>query len=158
MLENGLVDPKVDNAPEVALEPGEVDESAQGEKREQPKQADPQSLARFLKNCPRLDKKVLGEYISHLENPELLKEFIGLFDFRGVSRETKGLRFILINRAETDRGSHERVIGVVQAARGGSANCKDYRNVCKTILCLWPTCVKHRHLNLTCWLIIFSTG
>ncbi|CUA75851.1 putative protein C211,03 [Schizosaccharomyces pombe 972h-] [Rhizoctonia solani] len=75
MLENGLVDPL-----EEALD--KSDEAAQVEK-EPAKRADPKSLARFLKNCPRLDKKVLGEYISHLDNPELLKEFIGIFDFRG---------------------------------------------------------------------------
>ncbi|KAG8732421.1 GDP/GTP exchange factor for ARF [Ceratobasidium sp. 423] len=79
MLENGLVDPKVEEAPNMSTE--KSDEPTQTEK-EQPKRADPKSLARFLKSCPRLDKKVLGEYISHLENPELLKEFIGLFDFR----------------------------------------------------------------------------
>ncbi|CAE6485000.1 unnamed protein product [Rhizoctonia solani] len=79
MLENGLVDPKVEEASDMPAE--KLDEPTQSEK-EQPKRADPKSLARFLKNCPRLDKKVLGEYISHLENPELLKEFIGLFDFR----------------------------------------------------------------------------
>ncbi|KAJ1307233.1 hypothetical protein OPQ81_001347 [Rhizoctonia solani] len=79
MLENGLVAPKAE-APDVPTEKSE--EPSQSEK-EQPKQADPKSLAHFLKNCPRLDKKVLGEYISHLDNPELLKEFIGLFDFRG---------------------------------------------------------------------------
>ncbi|KAL5635177.1 hypothetical protein ACGC1H_003018 [Rhizoctonia solani] len=77
MLENGLVDAKVEEAP--ADKPHEA---AQTEK-EPAKRADPKSLARFLKNCPRLDKKVLGEYISHLDNPELLKEFIGMFDFRG---------------------------------------------------------------------------
>ncbi|CAE6427640.1 unnamed protein product [Rhizoctonia solani] len=77
MLENGLVDPKAEEGSEVPAE-----EPIQAEK-EKPKRADPKSLARFLKSCPRLDKKVLGEYISHLDNPELLKEFIGLFDFQG---------------------------------------------------------------------------
>lgn len=43
------------------------------------------ALARFLKSTQRLDKKLLGEYISNLDNPELLKAFIGLFDFEGVS-------------------------------------------------------------------------
>lgn len=45
------------------------------------------SLAKFLKASPRLDKKLLGEYISRKENAEVLKEFIGLYDFRNVSRE-----------------------------------------------------------------------
>ncbi|KAF8606445.1 Sec7-domain-containing protein [Ceratobasidium sp. AG-I] len=57
-------------------------ENGLAEKKVKPRKADPKSLALFLKNCPRLDKKVLGEYISHLDNPDLLREFIGLFDFR----------------------------------------------------------------------------
>jgi hypothetical protein len=43
------------------------------------------SLARFLKKSPRLDKKLLGEYISRPENAEVLKEFINLYDFDDVS-------------------------------------------------------------------------
>ena len=85
MLENGLVDPMVEEAPM-----DKSDEATHTEK-EPAKRADPKSLARFLKNSPRLDKKVLGEYISNLDNPELLKEFIGMFDFQGVGgRATSG--------------------------------------------------------------------
>ncbi|KAG6869073.1 hypothetical protein C0993_003393 [Termitomyces sp. T159_Od127] len=40
------------------------------------------SLAYFLKGCTRLDKRLLGDYISKPDNIELLKAFIGLFDFR----------------------------------------------------------------------------
>ncbi|KAI6151004.1 hypothetical protein BKA82DRAFT_4328972 [Pisolithus tinctorius] len=40
------------------------------------------SLAKFLKSCTRLDKRLLGDYISKPENVDLLKEFIGLFDFK----------------------------------------------------------------------------
>lgn len=43
------------------------------------------SLAIFLKKSPRLDKKLLGDYISRAENAEVLKEFISLYDFRGVT-------------------------------------------------------------------------
>ncbi|EGN96105.1 hypothetical protein SERLA73DRAFT_112215 [Serpula lacrymans var. lacrymans S7.3] len=39
------------------------------------------SLAVFLKNCTRLDKRLLGDYLSKPDNLELLKEFIGLFNF-----------------------------------------------------------------------------
>ncbi|KIL69583.1 hypothetical protein M378DRAFT_190012 [Amanita muscaria Koide BX008] len=39
------------------------------------------SLAKFLKGCTRLDKRLLGDYISKPENIDILKEFIGLFDF-----------------------------------------------------------------------------
>jgi brefeldin A-resistance guanine nucleotide exchange factor 1 len=43
------------------------------------------SLANFLKSCTRLDKRLLGDFISKPDNIELLKAFIGLFDFKGVS-------------------------------------------------------------------------
>ncbi|KAG6909836.1 hypothetical protein DXG01_015109 [Tephrocybe rancida] len=39
------------------------------------------SLASFLKSCTRLDKRLLGDYISRPDNIELLEAFIGLFDF-----------------------------------------------------------------------------
>jgi brefeldin A-resistance guanine nucleotide exchange factor 1 len=43
------------------------------------------ALAKFLKTSARLDKKLLGEYISSPDNLDLLKAFIGLFDFRNKS-------------------------------------------------------------------------
>lgn len=43
------------------------------------------SIARFLRGSTRLDKKLLGEYISRPDHTELLRAFIGLFDFNGVS-------------------------------------------------------------------------
>lgn len=43
------------------------------------------SLAMFLKSCTRLDKKLLGDFISKPDNIEVLKEFLRLFDFKGVS-------------------------------------------------------------------------
>ncbi|KAI0273816.1 hypothetical protein BC834DRAFT_855713 [Gloeopeniophorella convolvens] len=42
----------------------------------------PLSLARFLKSSTRLDKKLLGDFISKPDNLDILKAFIGLFDFR----------------------------------------------------------------------------
>lgn len=45
----------------------------------------PKSLASFLKGCTRLDKRLLGDYISKPDNIGLLNEFIGLFDFKNVS-------------------------------------------------------------------------
>lgn len=44
------------------------------------------SSAKFLKSCTSLDKRLLGDYISKPDNVDLLKEFIGLFDFKDVSR------------------------------------------------------------------------
>jgi golgi-specific brefeldin A-resistance guanine nucleotide exchange factor 1 len=43
------------------------------------------SLVTFLKGCTRLDKRLLGDFISKPENVEVLRAFIELFDFRGVS-------------------------------------------------------------------------
>lgn len=44
-----------------------------------------QSLAVFLKSCARLDKRLLGDYISRPDNIDVLKAYIGLFDFKNVS-------------------------------------------------------------------------
>ena len=58
----------------------------------------PQSLAKFLKSSTRLDKKLLGDFISKPENLDVLKAFVGLFDFREV-RSIAGLICILtLNR------------------------------------------------------------
>nr|ODN87173.1 Sec7 domain-containing protein [Cryptococcus depauperatus CBS 7841] len=43
------------------------------------------AIARFLRHCSRLDKRLLGEYISHPDQLPLLKAYIGLFDFAGKS-------------------------------------------------------------------------
>jgi golgi-specific brefeldin A-resistance guanine nucleotide exchange factor 1 len=44
------------------------------------------SLATFLKGCTRLDKRLLGDYVSKPENIEILRAFIGLFDFKNVRK------------------------------------------------------------------------
>lgn len=46
-------------------------------------QSRPQGIATFLKECPRLDKKLLGDYISRPDNLAILEAFLGNFDFRG---------------------------------------------------------------------------
>jgi hypothetical protein len=56
------------------------------------------SLARFLKSSSRFDKRLLGDYISKPENIELLKEFIGLFDFKGVYTTSLNPDFTDVNR------------------------------------------------------------
>ncbi|WVR05849.1 hypothetical protein IAU60_002875 [Kwoniella sp. DSM 27419] len=43
------------------------------------------ATAIFLRSSSRLDKKLLGEYISSPDRLGLLKAFIGLFDFKGKS-------------------------------------------------------------------------
>ncbi|KAJ6525107.1 hypothetical protein DFH09DRAFT_1264292 [Mycena vulgaris] len=50
-----------------------------------PESANAHNLAVFLKGCARLDKRLLGDYISREENRPLLKAFIGLIDFRNKS-------------------------------------------------------------------------
>ncbi|KIY43680.1 Sec7-domain-containing protein [Fistulina hepatica ATCC 64428] len=40
------------------------------------------SLAIFLKGCNRLDKRLLGDYMSKPENIEILKAFMDLFDWK----------------------------------------------------------------------------
>ena len=49
-----------------------------------PNEPRPHSLAVFLKNCTRLDKRLLGDFISRPENIDVLKAFVSLFDFKGV--------------------------------------------------------------------------
>ncbi|MCO5549722.1 hypothetical protein L7F22_003195 [Adiantum nelumboides] len=39
------------------------------------------SIARFLKDCPGLDKRLLGDYLSRPENEGVLGAFLRLFDF-----------------------------------------------------------------------------
>ena len=43
-------------------------------------------IAKFLRHSTRLDKKLLGEYISRPDQVDLLKAFMGLFNFEGVSQ------------------------------------------------------------------------
>lgn len=59
------------------------------------------SLARFLKSCTRLDKRLLGDYISKPDNLDLLKEFVGLFDFRKASGWFVNLLPFLLVATET---------------------------------------------------------
>ncbi|KAJ7168148.1 hypothetical protein C8R43DRAFT_983232 [Mycena crocata] len=47
-----------------------------------PESAKAHNLAVFLKGCARLDKRLLGDYLSREENLPLLKAFVGLIDFR----------------------------------------------------------------------------
>ena len=46
------------------------------------------AIARFLRQSSRLDKKLLGEYISRPDQLDLLNAYMRLFDFRGVSRRS----------------------------------------------------------------------
>jgi brefeldin A-resistance guanine nucleotide exchange factor 1 len=55
---------------------------------------DPMCIAEFVKGTTRVDKKVLGEFISKKGGEEILKAFISLFDFTG-QRLDEALRQLL---------------------------------------------------------------
>lgn len=42
------------------------------------------NLARFLATCPRLNKTLLGDYLSRPDNLDVLKAFMATFDFSNV--------------------------------------------------------------------------
>ncbi|WVQ71161.1 hypothetical protein IAR50_000686 [Cryptococcus sp. DSM 104548] len=65
------------------LEQGVIvpDPTAEGSEEEKQNLA----IAKFLRRGPRLDKKLVGEYISGPDKEPLLKAYIGLFDFKGKS-------------------------------------------------------------------------
>lgn len=47
-------------------------------------EARPGNLARFLATCPRLNKQLLGDYLSRPENLDILRAFMANFDFANV--------------------------------------------------------------------------
>jgi len=100
----------------------------------------PQSLARFLKSSTRLDKKLLGDFISKPENIEVLKAFISLFDFREVRKSfvVVGMFILhsLIHHLETYCGRDERNVGNVPITRGSPADCQNYRDIRRDLLCV----------------------
>ena len=52
------------------------------------------SIAKFFRGTTRLNKAVLGDYLSKKQNEEILKQFIDQFDFRG-KRVDEALRSLL---------------------------------------------------------------
>ncbi|KZT74208.1 Sec7-domain-containing protein [Daedalea quercina L-15889] len=50
-----------------------------------PNEPRPLSLARFLKNSARMDKRLLGDFLSKPENLDVLKAFMSLFNFKDKS-------------------------------------------------------------------------
>jgi brefeldin A-resistance guanine nucleotide exchange factor 1 len=55
---------------------------------------DPREVAKLLKGATRVDKKVLGDFISKAANAEILKQFMDEFDFTGL-RVDEALRQLL---------------------------------------------------------------
>lgn len=61
-----------------------------------PNEPRPLSLAKFLKSSARMDKRLLGDFLSRQENNEVLKAFMGLLDFGNVSRLKPHVSTILL--------------------------------------------------------------
>ncbi|KNC98965.1 uncharacterized protein SPPG_05921 [Spizellomyces punctatus DAOM BR117] len=59
-----------------------------------PDPLDAESLARFLKTTASVNKKLLGEYLSKPKHVDVLKAFVGLYDF-GDKRFDEALRLLL---------------------------------------------------------------
>ncbi|KAK4999865.1 GDP/GTP exchange factor for ARF [Elasticomyces elasticus] len=55
---------------------------------------DPHSITKFLKGTTRIDKKILGEFLSKKTNDHILNAFMELFDFAG-QRVDEALRLLL---------------------------------------------------------------
>lgn len=102
-----------------------------------PEVSRPLSLAMFLKSCTRLDKKLLGDFISRPENIDVLKAFIGLFEFRGVSFYPYSRMCMVLTTfsIETHRGCYAGAVGVLPAAGRGPADRSHNRNVRRNLFC-----------------------
>jgi brefeldin A-resistance guanine nucleotide exchange factor 1 len=73
---------------------------------------DPKCVAEFVKGTTRVDKKVLGDFISKKENEPILNAFINLFDFTGL-RLDEALRLLLHSfRLPGESALIERIINV----------------------------------------------
>lgn len=97
----------------------------------------PLSLARFLKSCTRLDKRLLGDFISKPDNIEILKAFIGLFDFKDASHYQFDFDHFLTIFLETYCRRNARTIGSFPSSWRSSADCANHRNLCFDIFCCW---------------------
>lgn len=47
-------------------------------------QADPDEIAKFLRENPTLDKKAIGEYLSKKENTNILRSFVYSFNLKNI--------------------------------------------------------------------------
>ena len=97
---------------------GKFNESAKGglaylqEKGVIDNAADPASVANFLASTSRVNKKVLGDFLSKKGNDEILKAFIDRFDFTG-KRVDDALRVLLETfRLPGESALIERIISV----------------------------------------------
>ncbi|CAK4033774.1 related to GEA2-GDP GTP exchange factor for ARF [Lecanosticta acicola] len=76
---------------------------------------DPHSVTSFLKGTTRIDKKVLGEFISKKSNEAILDAFMDLFDFKNM-RVDEALRELLNSfRLPGESALIERIVTVFSA-------------------------------------------
>ena len=68
----------------------------------------------FLKNTPRLDKRLLGDFISKPGNTDILNAFMKLFDFKEVRNFAWGQTTSVYNATETCCGVYARDVGEFQ--------------------------------------------
>lgn len=97
-----------------------------------------QSLARFLKGCTRLDKRLLGDFISKPDNIDILQAFIGLFDFKKVCCRFIPESLAHSNQSETGRRCYARIIRELPAARRVPTDISNSRDICFNFFCVRP--------------------
>lgn len=97
-------------------------------------------IAKFLRHSTRLDKKLLGDYISRPDQIDLLKAFMNLFDFRGVSAEVH-LPSIQLTSAEIHCRCHARIARDLPSTRRSAADCSNHRDFRRALLLLQATYV-----------------
>lgn len=85
----------------------------------------PKSVARFLKGTGRIDKRVLGEFLSKKGNEALLTEFLELFNFAEL-RVDEALRQLLnVFRLPGESALIERIVDEFAAKYFSSASSED---------------------------------
>lgn len=94
------------------------------------------SLAKFLKSSARMDKRLLGDFISKPDNLAVLKAFIELFDFKDVitpaEKSTLTTDFFL---TEIRSRCNEGIARDIPAPRRKSTDQSDHRDFRRSIYC-----------------------
>lgn len=71
---------------------------------------DPACIARFIKTTSRLDKKVLGEFISKKANEPILSAFLASFDFTGLRADEALRKLLMTFRLPGESALIERIV------------------------------------------------
>ncbi|KAF2994489.1 GDP/GTP exchange factor for ARF [Curvularia kusanoi] len=89
---------------------------------------DPKAIAEFVKGTTRVDKKVLGEFISKRDNEPILEAFMKLFEFRGL-RLDEALRLLLHSfRLPGESALIERIVTVFSEEYYNAAQPEEIAN------------------------------